>query len=96
MQLRMPNAEIYVPDGSSVEETLELAAPAESSLSALRRLDIESWLSRMNELMLAELGPIRSRCRSLVLLSNIHEDGATYVRSGPGRDAARQRPSRGR
>ncbi len=70
---------------SGVAGSLGLGAPSESALEALRRLDIESWLSAMNERMLDELADLRSRCRSLVLLSNIHEDGARYVRSGPGR-----------
>ncbi len=69
----------------SVAASLGLDGPSEAALELLRRLDIESWLSFMNERMLEELEGIRSRCRSLVLLSNIHEDGARYVRSGPGR-----------
>jgi len=75
----------YAEYWSGVAGSLGLASPSEPALELLRRLDIESWLSYMNERMLEELADIRSRCRSLVLLSNIHADGARYVRSGPGR-----------
>jgi putative hydrolase of the HAD superfamily len=50
----------------------------------LTRVDLESWFN-MRGAMLAFLRDASDRVRSLVLLSNIHDDGARYLRSGPGR-----------
>jgi putative hydrolase of the HAD superfamily len=50
----------------------------------LTRVDLESWFN-MRGRMLAFLREASGRVRSLVLLSNIHDDGARYLRSGPGR-----------
>jgi putative hydrolase of the HAD superfamily len=48
----------------------------------LVRVDIESWFS-MRGRMLRFLGEAKGRVRSLILLSNIHEDGARFIRSAP-------------
>jgi putative hydrolase of the HAD superfamily len=59
------------------------AADPEPRIDELLRVDLESWFN-MRARMLAFLREAKGRVRSLVLLSNIHEDGARYVRSGPG------------
>jgi putative hydrolase of the HAD superfamily len=54
----------------------------EASLE-LVRADLESWFNR-REGMFELLGGIRGRVGRLVLLSNIHADGARYLREGEG------------
>jgi putative hydrolase of the HAD superfamily len=49
----------------------------------LVRADLESWFNR-REGMFELLGGIRGRVGRLVLLSNIHADGARYLREGAG------------
>ena len=50
----------------------------------LVRLDLESWFN-MRPAMIDFLGGARRRVGRLVLLSNIHADGARYLREGEGR-----------
>jgi putative hydrolase of the HAD superfamily len=50
----------------------------------LVRLDLESWFN-MRSAMLDFLGGAKGRLGRLVLLSNIHFDGARYLREGEGR-----------
>jgi putative hydrolase of the HAD superfamily len=53
-------------------------------LPGLVRVDLESWFN-MRPAMLDFLGGVRGRVRRIVLLSNIHCDGARYIREGQGR-----------
>jgi putative hydrolase of the HAD superfamily len=57
---------------------------APSSPSALVGVDLQSWFN-MRERMLEFLGGVKGRVGRLVLLSNIHVDGARYLREGEGR-----------
>jgi putative hydrolase of the HAD superfamily len=56
----------------------------DSALGELVRADLESWFN-MRPSMIAFLGGVRGRVKRLVLLSNIHADGARYIREGEGR-----------
>ncbi len=57
---------------------------APSAFPDLVRLDLESWFN-MRPSMIDFLGQARGRVGRLVLLSNIHIDGARYLREGAGR-----------
>jgi FMN phosphatase YigB (HAD superfamily) len=56
----------------------------EADVPTLVRVDLESWFN-MREGMLEFLGGARERVGRIVLLSNIHLDGARYLREGEGR-----------
>ena len=56
----------------------------EADVPDLVRLDLESWFN-MRPAMMNFLGGIQGRVGRLVLLSNIHFDGARYIREGEGR-----------
>jgi putative hydrolase of the HAD superfamily len=56
----------------------------EEDLPTLVRVDLESWFN-MRDSMLEFLGGARGRVARIVLLSNIHSDGARYLREGEGR-----------
>lgn len=56
----------------------------ESDIPDLVRLDLESWFN-MRPAMMDFLGGIQGRVGRLVLLSNIHFDGARYIREDEGR-----------
>jgi FMN phosphatase YigB (HAD superfamily) len=60
------------------------AAEPGPAIVELDRVDLESWFN-MRDRMLRYLGEAKGSVRSLTLLSNIHEGGARYIRSGPGR-----------
>jgi|WetSurMetagenome_2_1015567.scaffolds.fasta_scaffold234662_2 putative hydrolase of the HAD superfamily len=60
------------------------ASDPEPRVDELTRVDLESWFN-MRGAMLAFLREASGSVRSLVLLSNIHDDGARYLRAGPGR-----------
>lgn len=60
------------------------ALPREEDLEDLVRVDLESWFN-MRERMMEFLRAARERVARVVLLSNIHHDGARYLREGPGR-----------
>jgi putative hydrolase of the HAD superfamily len=60
------------------------ARPGAGELARLVRTDLESWFN-MRPAMLEFLGGARGRVGRVVLLSNIHFDGARYVREGEGR-----------
>jgi haloacid dehalogenase superfamily, subfamily IA, variant 3 with third motif having DD or ED len=54
-----------------------------STIRSLVLVDLQSWFN-MRPSMLDFLGGVQSRIKRLVLLSNIHFDGAEYIRTGPG------------
>jgi putative hydrolase of the HAD superfamily len=54
-----------------------------ADLPKLVRADLESWFN-MRERMFEFLGGARGRVGRLILLSNIHADGARYIREGEG------------
>jgi FMN phosphatase YigB (HAD superfamily) len=56
----------------------------EEDLPSLVRVDLESWFN-MRASMMDFLGGAKGKVGRLVLLSNIHADGAAYVREGEGR-----------
>ena len=58
--------------------------PPGKALDDLKRIDIESWFN-MRKAMLEHLARLRSRVDRMVLLSNINDDCAAYVRSDNGR-----------
>jgi len=60
------------------------APPPGPAIDELARVDLESWFN-MRPRMIELVRALRARSRALVLLSNIHHDGARYVRSGEGR-----------
>jgi FMN phosphatase YigB (HAD superfamily) len=60
------------------------AEPSEADLDALVRIDLESWFNK-REGMFELLAAARESLGRLVLLSNIHADGARYIRDGEGR-----------
>jgi putative hydrolase of the HAD superfamily len=74
-------------DGSAywrrIEADLGLSLPG-SAFERLVQADLGSWFNVRGN-MLDFLGGIRARIGRLVLLSNIHADGARYLREGPGR-----------
>jgi putative hydrolase of the HAD superfamily len=59
----------------------------ESSVPDLVRVDLESWFN-MRPGMLDFAGGLRGRVARLLILSNLHRDGARYVREGEGRSWA--------
>jgi putative hydrolase of the HAD superfamily len=61
----------------------------EEDLPSLVRIDLQSWFN-MRSSMLDFLGGAKGRVGRLVLLSNIHSDGAEYIREGEGRSWAAQ------
>jgi putative hydrolase of the HAD superfamily len=60
---------------------LRLADPA---IGELIRADLESWFN-MRPRMFGFLERVRGRVGRLVLLSNVHVDGASFIRGGEGR-----------
>lgn len=60
------------------------AVVREADFERLVRADLESWFN-MRGPMLEFLGGVRARIDRLVLLSNIHVDGARYLRQSEGR-----------
>jgi putative hydrolase of the HAD superfamily len=60
---------------------------SEPEVPNLVRIDLESWFNK-REGMLDLVGGLRGRVGRLVLLSNLHYDGARYLREGEGRDWA--------
>jgi putative hydrolase of the HAD superfamily len=60
------------------------ARPVDGSLGRIVQTDLESWFN-MRPAMLEFLGDARGRVGRVVLLSNIHADGASYLREGEGR-----------
>jgi len=57
----------------------------EADIPELVRIDLESWFNK-REGMFELLAAARENLGRLVLLSNIHVDGARYIRDGEGRD----------
>jgi putative hydrolase of the HAD superfamily len=66
-----------------VAADLGVPLPA-AEVPTLVRLDLESWFNR-SAVMLDMVGGLRGRVGRLVLLSNLHYDGARYIREGEGR-----------
>ena len=62
----------------------DLGRELASDLARLVEADLRSWFN-MRPAMTSFLREAKGRVRSLVMLSNIHEDGARYVREGEGR-----------
>jgi putative hydrolase of the HAD superfamily len=60
------------------------AVARDADLPTLVRADLESWFN-MRPAMLDFLGGARGRVGRIALLSNIHADGARYLREGEGR-----------
>jgi putative hydrolase of the HAD superfamily len=58
--------------------------PPDGRAPELVRADLESWFN-MRPAMMGFLGRVKGRLGRTVLLSNIHVDGARYVRTGPAR-----------
>jgi len=58
--------------------------PRSEDMPGLVRADLESWFNARAS-MLDFLGGVRGRVGRIVLLSNIHCDGARYLREGEGR-----------
>ena len=65
--------------------TKEFRVPLDAaSVPDLVQADLESWFN-MRKPMVDYLGGVKGRVRRLVLLSNIHADGARFIRSDEGR-----------
>lgn len=56
----------------------------DGDIPALVRVDLESWFN-MRPSMLEFVEAAKAKVARLVLLSNLHYDGARYIRQGPGR-----------
>jgi HAD superfamily hydrolase (TIGR01509 family) len=56
----------------------------EDDIPTLVRVDLESWFN-MRPSMLEFIEAAKAKVARLVLLSNLHPDGARYIREGPGR-----------
>ena len=62
--------------------------PSAAEIGRLVEIDLESWFN-MRPAMIAFLSEAKTRIRRLVLLSNVHADGARYLREGEARSWAR-------
>lgn len=79
-----------VADGASYWRSIaaDLGSGLEdAAIGELIRADLGSWFN-MRRPMIDFLGGIQGRVERLVLLSNIHADGARYLRQGDGRSWA--------
>jgi putative hydrolase of the HAD superfamily len=63
------------------------ARPVDGALGRIVQTDLESWFN-MRPAMLEFLGGVRGRVGRRVLLSNIHADGARFIREGEARSWA--------